>query len=172
MGIDSLLIYVFIILISSISGCSIFGPGRVDSKAKHYDFQAPKGDWKFQKTTRGDADALYLHQKTGAILSIHSLCYRYEDANLNSLMNSLLSPISKPELIHEEERTIINRGALYRKVSGKMDGVPVEIAAVVLRKNHCLFDVFLQKSGSLNEEEEAGMEYLLSTLEYPSRKNL
>ena len=53
--------------------------------------------------------------------------------------------------LREESLTLDNRAALMRVYSGNLDGVPLRVGAVVLKKNNCTYDMLYLSPSSTFE---------------------
>ena len=133
-------------------GCSLSGPLREDAKAEAFNFKEPKVSWK-PMNEKADADYALIHNRTGASMALRSLCNRYEHINLNTLNQNVLSLLNNPEVLSQEEITLDDRMALDTRFSGDLDGVPVEMRHVVLKKDHCIFDFTLTQVDKISEEQ-------------------
>lgn len=155
-------------LLMFVGACSVTGPLRVDPKALNYETGSLPASWQ----RRGDdqkessADQIYSNAKTNAYIAINSMCQRYPDSSLESLMRQLMVPISQSEVSDQHTRMIDEREALQTSVKGLLDGVAVEAQFLVLRKNECIFDFSLISRGHLNSEDLAAFEKMVSGFHY------
>ena len=128
-----------------IASCSISGPLREDRSATKYFFPEPLSGWQKQ-APQDEAEILYLHKQSGALLSVSSICDRYEESKLETLARSALSPIANQKDKESKTFQVNGREAFELFIEGKMDGVPVQVDFVSWRKNDCLFDFSVQAS--------------------------
>ena len=92
----------------------------------------------------GGADHAWWNAALGASLYTDSNCgARFEDAPLPMLVNRLLAGITDHEDVDERQLVVGERGALYRARQGSMDGVPIRVGAVVMKKDACTYDFVL-----------------------------
>ena len=82
-----------------------------------------------------------MNRNTGATIYFDSNCKaRFEDKSLPDLLKHLTFGMAQGDPMVEEALTLGGRKALLRVHSGEVDGVSVKIAAVVLKKNSCIYD--------------------------------
>lgn len=77
---------------------------------------------------------------TGHALSVNASCDQREDASLEILTRHLLSGFTERQEVSHELQVLDAREALRSHYQAKMDGVPVELLLVVLKKDHCVYD--------------------------------
>jgi hypothetical protein len=87
-----------------------------------------------------DGDLAFSEQGTGRALSINSTCEGHDDPPLPVLTRHLLMGFTERQ--EQAQRVIVldGREALRSRYLAKLDGVPVELELVVLKKNGCVFD--------------------------------
>jgi hypothetical protein len=106
---------------------------------RNYDVGKPGAGW--VRLAPGGADKAWLHGKTGATIYTDSNCKaRFEDKPLAALVTHLTFGMAHGDPISEERLTLDGRAALMRINRGTVDGVKVQIAAVVIKKNRCIYD--------------------------------
>ena len=115
------------------------------------------------------ADHVFVNEKTNAMIAVHSLCDRYQESSLKSLMNQLLVPIEQSEIVSQEQRTLNEREALETFAKGKIDGVAVEMRALVVRKNSCIFDFTLTSKDEISQVDQKAFEKFLEGFDYSGR---
>jgi hypothetical protein len=92
-----------------------------------------------------DGELAFHHDDGGTILA-HATCEPRGDASLDVLTNHLLFGI---EEAREQSRTPLSldgRRALRTRVDGALDGVPIALDLVVLKKDSCTYDLELASS--------------------------
>lgn len=67
----------------------------------------------------------------------------FDDASLRVLTNHLHASLSKPKTRSETPMTLDGRGALRSVAEGTVDGIPMVVDSVVIKKDNCLFDFVL-----------------------------
>ena len=153
------------VILLLLASCSISGPLRVDKSAGAYFFPEAKSPWVQSPPSEG-VEILYV-DKSGASISVSSICERYEEASLETLARSALSPITHFKEIETGELQLDGREAFQVFGSGKVDGVPVQIDFVAWRKDDCLFDFSAQASPKLPARVRAEFLAMLKKFRYP-----
>ena len=104
-----------------------------------YKIHSPGYDWKAVES--GGADYAWYNKDLGAIIYIDSNCKEsFDDRPLRDSRTSLLSGISQGKAISEQAIFLDGRDALMTTHKARLDGVDINLASVVLSKNHCLYD--------------------------------
>ncbi len=97
-------------------------------------------DW---TEARAANHSISYHHRNGGTIVADASCGEGDDVPLDVLTNHLLFGI---EDRHERPRVAFQldgRGALRTKLDGTMDGVRVAFDLVVLKKDGCIFDLYL-----------------------------
>ena len=144
------------------SGCSVLiGNVRpVDEKSQSYgveDLAQNNSDWvkldpkltspeaKDSDLTSTEAsDVAYQSKETAAIISLNSACRKHleePEQSLRTLTNLLLLGMTDVTLHKEEPESIQNTPALRTTVEGKLNGEPMMLRTVVLRRATCIYDL-------------------------------
>jgi hypothetical protein len=132
-------------LVILLQACSLSGPLREDPVAQNFSM-GPMGIQWVQveaQNSNGKSFLYYKNPSSGATFFVNSVCERYKDSKLKTLMEQLKAPLSKTEIVSEQEKMLDGRNSLWTRVAGEVDGVRVENLFVVIRKNSCLFDFTL-----------------------------
>src|SRR5579863_1939580 len=85
------------------------------------------------------ADLTFRDDSGGTIL-VNGTCEGVTDVSLDVLTNQALFGVEHREVVSREMITLDGRDALRTQVKGTMDGVPVELELVVLKKDDCTYD--------------------------------
>jgi hypothetical protein len=88
------------------------------------------------------ADVSYRHDEGGTIL-VNASCEDLKDLPLDVLTNQALFGVEERRERSRETLTLDGRAALRTRLSGELDGVPVELDLVVLKKDGCTYDLQL-----------------------------
>lgn len=96
-------------------------------------------DWR--RIDVGDANLAFRHREGGTLLA-NSMCGadHIEDVPLDVLTNQLLFGVEERREIERKELTLDDRAALRTHLVGSLDGVPVELDLVVIKKDGCTYD--------------------------------
>jgi hypothetical protein len=89
----------------------------------------------------GDADAEWHRPDSGAVILANGECRPGADEPLGVLRNTLLIGFTDRVVRAEKRAMLDGREALASRVGAKLDGVPVEIDAWVLKKDGCVYDL-------------------------------
>ncbi len=129
------------------TSCSLFFPDRTAPKSSAYDVTPPTSPW--HKLAVGDdvsatdsmkADVAYENPDTGAIISLNSICRKYNKAPLETLTDNLVRGVGDRKLVAQKEIELNGEKALDSTFSGVVDGVSLRLRTVVLIKNDCTYD--------------------------------
>lgn len=85
-------------------------------------------------------DLAWYTPDTGHALSVNASCDQREDASLEVLTRHLLSGFTERQEVAHAAVVVDEREALRSHYQAKMDGVPVELMLVVLKKDRCVYD--------------------------------
>jgi hypothetical protein len=85
-------------------------------------------------------DLAWFVEDTGHALQVNSTCKGHEDAPLDVLTRHLLLGFTERHEVEAEKVVVDEREALRSHYLAKLDGVPVELLFVVLKKDTCVFD--------------------------------
>lgn len=77
---------------------------------------------------------------TGRAIAANALCEGHDDPPLKVLTRHLLMGFTEREEKSQRLVTLDGREALRSHYTAKLDGVPVELELVVLKKDGCVFD--------------------------------
>lgn len=107
-----------------------------------YKVGTPGEGW--SKVKPGGADKAWFHKASGATIYFDSNCKeRFDDGKLPALLSHLTLGIARGEPTRQEELMMDGRAALIRRQAGLIDGIQVQLGAVVTKKNSCLYDGLL-----------------------------
>ncbi len=130
----------------------IFGPNRYYGVMSHranrvfithdrwyYVGKLPEG-WQDLKT--GARTASWYNPEFLSTISTDVLCEMSTgDRPLESVAGDIVAAIDDRTVTDSQEFSLDGRGALRETVSGSVDGVPLMMEAVVLKKNNCSFNM-------------------------------
>ena len=136
-----------VLFIFTISACALFFPDRTAPKSGSYAVTEPLEPWTKLPVTDDPnatdslkADAAFENQKSGAIISINSLCRKYQNSTVDDLTRGLVIGIKNKKTINEKSITVDNENAKDTLLEGIVDEVAVQIRTIVLKKNFCTYD--------------------------------
>ena len=85
-------------------------------------------------------DLAWYTPDTGHALSVNASCDQHEDAPLDVLTRHLLSGFTERQEVSHETVVLDEREGLRSHYQAKLDGVPVELLLLVLKKDRCVYD--------------------------------
>lgn len=146
-----------------LASCALLFPDRTAPKSASYNVSRLEEPWEKVPVSENNvetdalrADLAYENKKTGAIISLNSICRKYNHYSLQELTNNLVRDIDKKSVLKQEERDMDGGNALDTIFEGMVDGVKVNIRTVVLIKSECTYDflhvVVPKKSQGLDPE--------------------
>lgn len=84
---------------------------------------------------------VYSNNALGATVVVDALCGRkFDDAPLRILARNLFTSLDDPQPGPSESFELQDREALQMDGQGSMDGVPIAMRVIVLKKDFCLYD--------------------------------
>jgi hypothetical protein len=107
-------------------------------------------------------DVAYFSRNSDHSLAVNSTCKEHEDAPLKVLTNHLLMGFTDREVLDQRLQPLDGREALRTRVVAKLDGVPVELLLVVLKKDDCVYDFTYVSPLGHFDEKVASFEHVLS----------
>lgn len=137
----------FFVLASALPSCALLFPDHLSPKSSDYKITPPGKPW--TKLAVGNdpdsmesmkADLAFENSKNGSIISLNSLCRKYEKTSLESLTDSLVRGIGRRELVDQKETTLDGAKALDSVFTGVVEKVEVRIRTVVSFRESCTFD--------------------------------
>lgn len=101
----------------------------------------PEGWKEFRTGTRAIA---FHHDGYQATIFTYAQCgKRYEETSEQSLVARMLGSVAQPTTLESKQILISNREGMLKRVRGTVDGVEVQVAAVIVKKSACMFDFVL-----------------------------
>lgn len=119
--------------ILKISGGEVYtGTGRFTVGKLSPDWKGPKIKLK---------QMVFENDRIGATIVTDALCGpKFDEAPLSHLLQDLFRPMEKRNVGKLREVTVDGRRALRAQGEGNLDGVPLRMEAVVVKKDFCLYD--------------------------------
>lgn len=99
---------------------------------------------------------------SGHVLAINATCTGHEDPQLEVLTNHLVFGFTEREWQSKTKMQLDGRDALRSKVKAKLDGVPVSLELVVLKKNGCVHDISYVSPLGREAQHQAEFEALVA----------
>ena len=92
-----------------------------------------------------EAALAFRHGSNGTIVA-NAMCKDIEDVPLDVLINQALIGVGDKSELARTDVTLDGRAARRTQLTGTMDGVPVALDLVVMKKNNCVYDFQLVTS--------------------------
>jgi hypothetical protein len=101
---------------------------------------------------------LAFRDDSGGTILINGICEDIEDVSLDVLTNQALFGVEHQQMVSRNLITLDGRDALRTRLTGTMDGVPVELELVVVKKDNCTYDFQLVASPSVFSSNQPGFD--------------
>jgi len=88
-----------------------------------------------------DTDAAWKNPTNGSTISYNSSCQDIIDPSLHSIRDDLLGDVFDLQISKSYLKDFNARESLYTEAGGKVDGIPVKMILIVLKKGGCIFSV-------------------------------
>ncbi len=128
-------------------GCALLFPDRTAPKSSSYKITPPGQPW--HKLAVGDdpnstdamkADMAFENPDTGAIISLNSICRKYNKLSLETLTENLIRGVGERKVVDRKEIDLDGAKALDTLYEGVVDGVFLHLRTIVMIKDDCTFD--------------------------------
>jgi len=128
--------------------------GEVVTERTRYRFGEPGSDWR--RVSLGDVDVSWVRDSSGHTLAVSSTCADYTEASLTALRRQQMVGFTAAERVEEREEMVDGRAALFSRWRAKLDGVPVELGLVTLKKDGCIYDfTYTSPRGAYDDQSQA-----------------
>ncbi|MCY1040628.1 hypothetical protein OV208_04775 [Corallococcus sp. bb12-1] len=95
----------------------------------------------WQHASFADNDLAFVERgETGRVIATNATCRDHDDPSLSVLTKHLLMGFTERQDLGQRTFTLDGREALRSRYVAKLDGVPVSLELVVLKKDNCVFD--------------------------------
>ena len=123
----------------ALSACAR-APDRAPQRDARFSLTAPGGAWRPMDPL--GADRSWYNPGLSATIYADANCAdRYEDGELDALLKHLTFGVAKGAPVRSETMTLDGRSALVQRWNGALDGVAVQVGAMVTKQHDCLYDV-------------------------------
>lgn len=155
-------------LVVLVSGCAMFFPDRSAPKSESYTYQEPNSPWNriaagSEAEQAARADVAFENHSNGAIISLNSICRKYQKYSLDQLTNDLLLKITNKRKISDDFIQIDGTKAKNSVYLAQIDGVDLKIRTVVLKKNNCMYDFMYVVVPDKDTESQKSFEQFLAS---------
>jgi hypothetical protein len=119
--------------------CSGLDHGVFVKDHLRYRVAAPTGPgWRL--ASMQDNDLAWVSSDDGEMLAMNATCADHGDPSLEVLTSHLLLGFTDREQEEQRTETVDGREALRSRYRARLDGVPVDLELLVLKKNGCVHD--------------------------------
>ncbi len=123
-----------LLLLPTLTGC---GGARARPDGG-YRVQGVPAPWRQLEVE--DNDLAYFIDATGHTMALNATCEGHDDPPLDVLTRHLLMGFTERALREQARVQVQGREALRSRYGAKLDGVPVELELLVLKKDGCVYD--------------------------------
>ena len=135
-------------------------PGVVEHDRARYSIGEPPRGWTPEDFSDND---LFFHAPDGHHgIAVNATCDGYGDAPLDVLTRHLLEGFTEVAAIDQHTMPIDGREGLFSRYRAKMDGVPIELAFVVAKKDGCVYDFTYLSPPGRYDDDRATFEAVLA----------
>jgi hypothetical protein len=138
---------LFLLLMMGNASCAILFPDSSAPKSGNYKITPPQDPWKavpvgeISATLDAQkADLAFEDTRTGAIISLNSLCHKYTKTSLEELSRNLVLGIKDKNVVREKKLEIAGGQAMDTTIQGEVEGAKIQIRTVVLKRSPCTYD--------------------------------
>ena len=130
----------FAVALLTLMACKSLGlhNGVFTKETTSYRVDAPGDGW--NQVNFNDNDLAWASVSSGDLLAMNATCDGHGDPPLEVLTTHLLFGFSDRKNLSSEKQMIDGREALRSRVEAVLDGVPVDLELVVLKRNGCVHD--------------------------------
>jgi hypothetical protein len=151
-----------------VTGCAtpsgrVVGGQYVDA-AKGFQVALPRSGW--QVTQSAGADLALRNAGADASMAVSASCPEQETGPLPALARHVLFGLRQVEWLRQEPIQVDGVAGLETVVRGTVEGVPVQVRSVVVRRKGCLYDLLFVAPPEGFEARGADFEAFLSGWEF------
>ncbi|MFN0064204.1 MAG: hypothetical protein ACKVPX_16985 [Myxococcaceae bacterium] len=129
---------LWVLAVFSACASTSFREGTVRKPQVRYSVGQVSAAWTLVRVS--ETDLAYLAKSSSHSLAVNATCEGHDDPPLEALTQHLLIGFTDRELVAEEKMTIDGRAGHRSHYKATLDGVPVELAFVVAKKDGCVYD--------------------------------
>ena len=145
-----------------LSSCSGFNHGVFRKDGVRYSIGEPDSA-RWRRIQLSENDLAWVARDSGDILAVNATCKEHGDPSLEVLTTHLLFGFRDHELLDRRTEPLDGREALRSKYHAKLDGVPIELELVVLKKNGCVHDFsFIAPLATASAEHHEAFDVLVA----------
>ncbi len=118
-----------------------------------------------------DQQVVWMHEASSSVIAVRSQCQEHGDSSLEQFTDHLRIDFTEWTILEQSSVPLIGREALRTHVRAKLDGVPVELELIVVKKSGCLFDLTLIAVPRAFSGHLPAFERVVAGFEYPVRRS-
>lgn len=142
--------------------------GVFEKEGVRYRVGALPSGWRQVELEENDL-ALFAEGSPHAI-AVNSTCEGHGDPSLQVLTSHLLFGFTDRHVLVQRAEPLDGREGLRSRVRAKLDGVPVELLLVVLKKDGCVYDFTYTSPPERFDEKRSAFEALLENFTTEARR--
>jgi hypothetical protein len=156
------------VLLLALLGCRTgLSNGVIEKDDTRYFVGAIPRGWTPQQFADND---LFFGKPDGHSIAVNATCRGYGDAPLDVLTRHLVEGFTDVEPLDRKTASIDGREALFTHYQARLDGVPIEMLLVVMKKDGCVYDFsYLSPPGHF-DDDRAVFEALLARFRTEEKK--
>jgi hypothetical protein len=140
----ALLSWVFALLLPACASTASYHDGWVEKDGHRIRVGALPAGW--ERVSVGEEDLAFRDTSSNAVITTQMTCgKKYDDAPLKSLTRHLWFGLTSVEVTAQNVRPLGGREALDTTADAKLDGVPVRLRTIVMKKDGCVIDFTLSQ---------------------------
>lgn len=152
-------------LMSAVSCISVNLKSGAPKKASNYKLQPPPSP--FNRIDNEETDLAWQNPQTGNSIALLTECSEQKDPSLTSLEDETIQALTNPKVLKTEEIQFQERAARRTKAEGTVDGVPVQMDVLILKKNNCSYTFTFVGRASGIEKDRPAFDSFLSGVHIP-----
>lgn len=131
-----------VVLLQALTGCITVSLGGERRQDPAYDTVTPAGAW--EPLPEIEIARTYKAKDTGSILGVSSACDEVRELPFEQLLENVTASVPEREItVPAHDLSAANYPGRVIEVRGKRHQEPVEMVAMVLKSDHCVYDVTL-----------------------------
>ncbi len=131
---------VLVLVVVALSGCAGgFRDGVFTKDDVRYRI-GPPDESVWRRVGFANDDLAWVNKSSGHVIATNATCHDHGDPSLEVLTTHLLFGFADRELKEQKTEQLDGRESLHSKFEAKLDGVPIEIEIIVMKKNGCVHD--------------------------------
>ena len=143
-----------------------YEPGRVITEKSSYGVGLLPSEWVKIKIGKYKTAAFY-NEAYKSTIETDAFCGQsYDDATLKVLTTHLYFDLQKQKIRWQKNFMLDERGALRSVTDGTVDGVPIVLDTVIIKKDSCLFDLALISDPGLYSKAAVDFEAFFKGFRY------